>query len=219
MKQKITIHNIQCFLNITVRKTNYLMQNNSQRTYKCPVNLWKQYHDSLVLKRNRNKMRFLKTHQSKTHNVIQHWYDAGWVFHIVCLQYKLLQTIWLHLPNLKCKQLYLLFLSFFFEEILPSWVVMVNMVNHSIGYTVLHMPGFPGGSVVKNLPVRFQSLGWEDPLEKEVAIHSTILAWIIPWAEEPGGYSPWGRKVSGMTEHAHTRDASFPFLFCQNLGT
>ena len=44
---------------------------------------------------------------------------------------------------------------------------------------------------VKNLPVmgetRVQSLGWEDPLEKGLATHSCILAWKIPWAEEPGG--------------------------------
>ena len=50
--------------------------------------------------------------------------------------------------------------------------------------------GFPGGSVVRNLPAmqetRFQSLGWEDPLEKEVATHSSIFAWRIPWTEEPG---------------------------------
>ena len=40
-----------------------------------------------------------------------------------------------------------------------------------------------------------QSLGWEDPLEKEMATHFSILAWDIPWPEEPGGlYSPWGRK-------------------------
>ena len=54
--------------------------------------------------------------------------------------------------------------------------------------------GFPGGSVVKNSPgnagdVRdaVQSLGWEDPLEWEKATHSSILAWKIPWTEEPGG--------------------------------
>ena len=50
--------------------------------------------------------------------------------------------------------------------------------------------GFPTGSVVKNpLPVQEKqvwSLGWEDPLEKEKAIHSSILAWEIPWTEEPG---------------------------------
>ena len=44
--------------------------------------------------------------------------------------------------------------------------------------------------MVKNLPAmqetRLHSLGWEDPLEKEIAIHSSILAWRIPWTEEPG---------------------------------
>ena len=44
--------------------------------------------------------------------------------------------------------------------------------------------------MVKNLPavqeIWVQSLGWEDPLEKEMASHSSILAWIIPWTEEPG---------------------------------
>ena len=40
--------------------------------------------------------------------------------------------------------------------------------------------------------VRF--LGGEDPLEKEMATHSSTLAWRIPWTEEPGGYSPWGHK-------------------------
>ena len=44
---------------------------------------------------------------------------------------------------------------------------------------------------VKNSPVMqetwVQSLGWEDPLEKEMATHSSILAWRIPWTEEPGG--------------------------------
>ena len=37
-----------------------------------------------------------------------------------------------------------------------------------------------------------QSLGWEDPLEKEKAIHSSILAWEIPWTEEPGGLQCMG---------------------------
>ena len=50
--------------------------------------------------------------------------------------------------------------------------------------------GFPGGSVVENLlPMQetwVQSLGWEDPLEKGMAAHSSILAWEIPWTEEPG---------------------------------
>ena len=45
--------------------------------------------------------------------------------------------------------------------------------------------------MVKNLPATWetqvQSLGWEDPLEKGMATHSSILAWRIPWAEEPSG--------------------------------
>ena len=54
--------------------------------------------------------------------------------------------------------------------------------------------GFQGGAVVKNLPANeatqelwVPSLGWEDPLEKEMATHTSILAWKIPWKEEPGG--------------------------------
>ena len=53
---------------------------------------------------------------------------------------------------------------------------------------------FPGGTTAKNhLPMqeseetRVQSLGWEDSLEEEMATHSCILAWIIPWTENPGG--------------------------------
>ena len=45
-----------------------------------------------------------------------------------------------------------------------------------------------------------QSLGWEDPLEKEMATHSSILAWRIPWMEELVGYSPRGHRESDMTE-------------------
>ena len=46
--------------------------------------------------------------------------------------------------------------------------------------------GFPGGSEVK-AAAWVRSLGREDPLEKEMATHSSILAWKIPWMEEPGG--------------------------------
>ena len=45
-----------------------------------------------------------------------------------------------------------------------------------------------------------QSLGWQDPLEKGMATHSSILAWRIPWTEEPGGYRPWGRRDLDTTE-------------------
>ena len=58
---------------------------------------------------------------------------------------------------------------------------------------------------VKNLPAMqktwVQSLGQEDPLEKEMAAHSGILAGRIPWTEEPGGlYSPWDCKELDMTK-------------------
>ena len=58
--------------------------------------------------------------------------------------------------------------------------------------------------MVKDLPAMWetqvQSLGWEDPLEKGMATHCSILAWRIPWTEEPGGYSPWGHQESDMTK-------------------
>ena len=60
--------------------------------------------------------------------------------------------------------------------------------------------------MVKNLPamqeILVRSLGLEDPLEKGMSTHSSILAWRTPWTEEPGwdggggGYSPWGHRVN-----------------------
>ena len=53
------------------------------------------------------------------------------------------------------------------------------------------MRGFPGGSAVKNPPamqeMRVGSLDQKDALEKEMATHSSILAWKSPWTEKPGG--------------------------------
>ena len=58
--------------------------------------------------------------------------------------------------------------------------------------------------MVKILPAmqetQVQSLGWKDPLEKEMATHSSILAWKIPWTEEPGRLQPWGHKELDTTE-------------------
>ena len=57
--------------------------------------------------------------------------------------------------------------------------------------TYVHLRAFLVAQMVKNLPgmweTGFQFLGQEDPLEKEMATHSSILAWKIPWTEEPGG--------------------------------
>ena len=63
------------------------------------------------------------------------------------------------------------------------------------------MPDFPGGSDVKRLPTMWetwdQSLGREYPLEKEMAPHSSILAWKIPWTEEPGRLLSMGSQRVG----------------------
>ena len=77
--------------------------------------------------------------------------------------------------------------------------------------------------MVKNLPadagdqeMQFQFLGQEDPLEEEMATHSCILAWRIPWIEEPGGLWSIGSKESDMTEvteYAHI--IYLPRCFCK----
>ena len=58
--------------------------------------------------------------------------------------------------------------------------------------------------MIKNLPAMqetwVRSLGWEDPLEKGVAAHSNILAWRIPWTEEPGGLQSMGSQELDTTE-------------------
>ena len=57
--------------------------------------------------------------------------------------------------------------------------------------------GFPGGSLVKNLPeMQVLSLDWENLLEMEMAIHSSILTWRIPWTEEPGRLQSIGLQKS-----------------------
>ena len=68
----------------------------------------------------------------------------------------------------------------------------------------LWIMGLPGGSAVKNPSAMqktqemwIQSLGQEDPLEKGIATHSSILAWRIPWTEEPGGLQSMGSHRVG----------------------
>ena len=67
----------------------------------------------------------------------------------------------------------------------------------------MNTKGFAGGSVVKNLAARQEmqdiwvlSLSQEDPLEEEMATHSSILAWEIPWTEEPGRLQSLGSQES-----------------------
>ena len=67
-------------------------------------------------------------------------------------------------------------------------------------HNIKHM-GFPGGSVVKKLSAMqepqetgVQSLGWEDPLEEDMATLSSILDWKIPWTEKPGRLQSMGSQ-------------------------
>ena len=64
---------------------------------------------------------------------------------------------------------------------------------------MLHFGGLPDSSKVKNLPTVqetwVRSLDWEDPLELDMATHSSVFAWKIPWTEEP-----WGHKELDTTE-------------------
>ena len=97
-----------------------------------------------------------------------------------------------------------------------SWV---NLKSHK------ERSGFPSASVVKNAPemqemqkTRVWSLGQEDPLEKEMATHCSILAWTIPWTERSlAGYSPLGSKEWNTTEdtHAHTYLIDFMLLLME----
>ena len=71
--------------------------------------------------------------------------------------------------------------------------------------------GFPGGSVVGNLPANAGDVGSIPgsgrPLEKEMASHSSVLAWEIPWTEKPGGLQSMGlHRVGHNGAHTHEGD-------------
>ena len=77
--------------------------------------------------------------------------------------------------------------------------------------------------MVNNLPAmqetQVRSLGWDYPLEKEMATHSSILAWEIPWTEKPGGLLIHGIRESDMTEQPTQREdiSIFPSTSHQNF--
>ena len=65
------------------------------------------------------------------------------------------------------------------------------------------MKGFPGGTSGKSQPASAREerhVSREDPLEEGIATHSSILAWTIPWTEEPGGLQSMGLKELDMTK-------------------
>ena len=78
--------------------------------------------------------------------------------------------------------------------------------------------GFPGDSVVKNLPANARDAReaslipeWGRYLEEEMATHSSILAWKVPWSEEPGELQSTGSQSPDTTEHTHTMSLGFVF--------
>ena len=66
---------------------------------------------------------------------------------------------------------------------------------------------FPGGSDSEASARRVRSLGGEYPLEKEMATHSSILAWRIPWSEEPGGLQSTGSPKSRTRLNSNKTEA------------
>ena len=68
--------------------------------------------------------------------------------------------------------------------------------------------------------MRVLSLGREDPPKKEMATHSNILAWEIPWTEEPGGYSSWGRTRvrHDLVTKRQQQEPSLLVRFMENVG-
>ena len=76
--------------------------------------------------------------------------------------------------------------------------------------------GFPHGSVAKNPPVvqetEAQSLSQEDPLEKEMATHLSILAWEIPRTEEPGGLHSMGSKELNISQQLNNNNPTIQQL-------
>ena len=81
---------------------------------------------------------------------------------------------------------------------------MVKYKIYPLNYFLVYVrlstfKGFPGGSHSKESTSNAGDLGLEDPLEKEMATHSSILAWRIPWTEEPGGLQSMG--LQRVTKH------------------
>ena len=76
--------------------------------------------------------------------------------------------------------------------------------------------------MVKNLPAMqtwVRSLGWEDPLEEGMATHSSILAWLIPWTEEPGGLQSRGSQRGDTIKWLSTAQQPlwmFPAVICSS---
>ena len=85
----------------------------------------------------------------------------------------------------------------------PNWMTNTTGMFSYVYLPSVYIWASLVAQTVKNLPLvqetQVRSLGWEDSLEKEVVIHSSILAWRIPWQRSLVGYSPWSCKESDTT--------------------
>ena len=101
------------------------------------------------------------------------------------------------------------------------WLISkITNIVLNVPHTILSvLQGFPWQlSQKRNLPavqeIQVQSLGQKDPLEKEMANHSTIRAWKIPWAEEPGGL-----QFTGSQTVEHNWVSIYSFNSCYNIAS
>ena len=128
--------------------------------------------------------------------------------------------------NVRQESLPILLASELTPWILVDFFLFALLVyKYSPSYT---LNDFPGDSVVKNPPANVGgtavwSLDGEDPLEEEMATHSSILAWEIPWTEEPGGCG-WATQHVLQPQRTHLEPASawvsraaIPLLFLNKV--
>ena len=100
--------------------------------------------------------------------------------------------------------------------------VCISYVDHTFLLLCMSHLGFPGGSLVKNRPAKQEtwvlSLGQEDPLEKEMASHSSIVAWEIPWTDRPDMLYSMGLQRVGHDLATKTANNNMPHLLLLKTG-
>ena len=147
-----------------------------------------------------------ENHSCQHKNVVTSYHAKLFFFHSPIISTPLSGMLWFYSP-------------------LISANVSITFWNRAtqIG-TWTHMEGFLGGTVVKNPLTSAGDMdlppGWEDPLEKELETHSSVLAWKIPWTEEPGQLQSMGSQCVRHTwaaehacTHAGTQTQSKPTVF------
>ena len=133
-------------------------------------------------------------------NATEKWSSRSW--------YIFQSIFWLlhnvrKLKNKKYPFLVKLYLAFMFGY---AFFLLFSILQYSVSPSSCPFSSSPipiGGSGVKNLPSMQEtwvwSLGWEDPLEKEIATHSSTIDWKIPWTAEPGRLQSTGPRELDMT--------------------